>query len=140
MYERMLNKQEVPTFDDLIRYCGERGVLWLALDKYLEDELRASRQIRFPYGSKYGWSAKYSVKNKHICDIFAENGAFAALFQISDKAMSTVYDELNAYAKDVWADKSPCSSGGWIEFRVLNEEQLQDLKKTIHAKVTVRAK
>ena len=138
MYERMLNKQETPTFDDLIRYSGESGALWLALDKYLEDEHKASRQIRFPYGKDYGWSAKYSVKSKHVCDIFAENGAFAALFQVSDKAVSTVYDALGAYAKDVWADKSPCASGGWIEFRVLNDDQLKDLKKIIHAKITVR--
>ena len=140
MYERMLNKQEIPTFDDLIQYSGERGALWLDLDKYLEDEFQVLRQIRFPYGNKYGWSAKYSVKSKHICDVFAENGAFAALFQVSDKAIDTICDELSTYAKDVWADKSPCASGGWIEFRVLDKDGLHDLKKIIRAKITVRAK
>ena len=140
MYERMLNKQEVPTFDDLICYSGERGALWLALDQRLIDTYGVSRQIRFPYGKDYGWSAKYSVKNKHICDIFAEKGAFAALFQISNNAVNTIYEDLGTYAKDVWADKSPCASGGWIQFRVLNEEHLADLEKLIHAKITVRAK
>ena len=140
MYERMLNKQEIPTFDDLIRYSGESGTLWLELDRHLESEYKISRQIRFPYGKDYGWSAKYSVKSKHICDIFAENGAFAAFFQISFKAMNAVYGELGNCAKQVWENKYPCSSGGWIEFRVLNSEQLQDLKKIIHAKITVRSK
>ena len=140
MYERMLNKQEVPTFDDLIRHSGANGPLWLTLDKHMEDEYKASKLIRFPYGKDYGWSVKYSVKSKHICDVFAENGAFAALFQVSDKAVDTVYNELGEYAKEIWADKSPCASGGWIEFRVLNEEQLQDLMKIIHAKVTIRGK
>jgi hypothetical protein len=138
MYERMLNKQEVPTFDDLIQYSGARGALWLALDTYMTGELRASRQIRFPYGKDYGWGVKYSVKSKHICDVFAENGAFAALFQVSDKAVATIHDELSAYAREIWADKYPCASGGWIEFRVLNEEQLRDLEKILHAKATVR--
>ena len=137
MYERMLNKQETPTFDDLIRYSGESGFLWLALDKYMKEKYNASKQIRFPYGKDYGWSVKYSVKSKHICDVFAENGSFTALFQVSSKAVDTIYDELGTYAKDVWAEKSPCASGGWIEFRVLNEEQLQDLEKIINAKVTV---
>ena len=140
MYERLLNKQETPMFDDLIRYSGDSGVLWLELDKRIVEKYNASKQIRFPYGKDYGWSVKYSTKSKHICDVFAENGAFTALFQISTKAVDTVYDELNAYAKDVWADKSPCASGGWIQFRVLNEEQLQDLEKIIHAKVTVGSK
>ena len=140
MYERMLNKQEVPTFDDLIRHSGDRGPLWLELDRHMEEKHNASKQIRFPYGKDYGWSVKYSIKSKHICDVFAEYGAFAALFQVSDKAMSVIYDELGGYAKDVWADKSPCASGGWIEFRVLDEDQLGDLIKIIHAKATVRAK
>ena len=140
MYERMLNKQEVPTFADLISYSGSRGFLWLALDKRLAEKYNISRQIRFPYGKEYGWSTKYSLKSKHICDIFAENDAFCALFQVSDKAVATIYDELGSYAKAVWADKSPCASGGWIEFRVLDEEGLSDLEKIIHAKVTVKAK
>ena len=140
MYERMLDKQKTPTFEDLIRYSGDSGKLWLELDKRMKDNYKSAKQIRFPYGKDYGWSVKYSAKSKHICDVFAENGAFAALFQVSDKAVDTVYDELCDYAKDVWADKSPCASGGWIEFRVLNEEQLRDLEKIIHAKVTVRAK
>jgi hypothetical protein len=138
MYERMLNKQEIPTFDELIRYSGDSGSLWLGLDRHMEDKYKVSKLIRFPYGKDYGWSVKYSIKSKHICDVFAENGAFTALFQVSDKAVATVHDELSDYGKDIWADKYPCASGGWIKFRVLNEEQLQDLEKIIHAKVTVR--
>ena len=140
MYERMLNKQKIPTFDDLIHYSGDMGPLWLELDKRMEEKYNAAKQIRFPYGKEYGWSVKYSIKSKHICDVFAENGAFTALFQVSDKAMDTIYDELGAYAKDVWADKFPCASGGWIEFRVLNKERLCDLEKIIYAKATVRGK
>ena len=90
------------------------------------------------YGKDYGWSVKYSVKSKHICDIFAENGAFTALFQVSDKAVDTIYDKLDDYAKAIWKDKFPCANGGWIQFRVLNREQLKDLEKIIDAKVTVR--
>ena len=140
MYERMLNKQEVPTFEDLIRHSGERGALWLALDAYLVETFQAARQIRFPYGKDYGWGTKYSAKSKHICDIFAENGAFTALFQVSSKAMDTVYDELGPTAKTLWDNKYPCASGGWIDFRVLTPEELQDLEKILRAKITVRPK
>ena len=139
MYERMLNKAETPTFDDLIAYSGDTGALWLALDAYMEESFQITRQIRFPYGKDYGWSVKYSIKSKHICDVFAEHGAFTALFQVSNKAIDTVYEGLSAYAKAIWAEKTPCASGGWIEFRVLNEEQLHDLEKIIHAKARVKS-
>ena len=138
MYERMLNKQEIPTFDDLIRHSGDCGNLWLHLDKNMEEKYNASKLIRFPYGKEYGWSVKYSIKSKHICDVFAESGAFTALFQVTSKAIDTIYDELNAYAKEIWEAKTPCKGGGWIEFRVLDQEQLQDLERIIHAKATVR--
>ena len=57
----MLDKQNEPSFNDLIHYCGESGSLWLEFDKYLENEYSAQKQVRFPYGKHYGWSVKYSV-------------------------------------------------------------------------------
>ena len=140
MYERMLDKQDVPTFDDLIAHTGECGRLWLQLDQRMAEKYNAAKLIRFPYGKDYGWSIKYSIKSRHICDVFAENGAFTALFQVSTAAIDTVYESLSTYAKYIWADKSPCKGGGWIEYRVVNTEQLQDLEKIIHAKATVRGK
>jgi len=139
MYERMLNKQETPTFDDMLAYSGNSSTLWLELEDYLQSEFKVSKQIRFPYGKDYGWSVKYSVKSKHICDVFAENNALAAFFQISEKAVGTVLDGLGEYATNIWEERSPCSSGGWISFRVLTSEHLQDLKKIIRAKITVRS-
>ena len=71
MYERLLEKTISPTFDDLIAYSVGGSILWVELDEYTRETLSAQRQIRFPYGNKYGWNCKYSIKNKHICDIFA---------------------------------------------------------------------
>ena len=58
MYERMLNKREVPSFEDLIRHSGDSGGLWIAFENYLAEAFGAVRLIRFPYGNTYGWSAK----------------------------------------------------------------------------------
>ena len=140
MYERMLNKHEVPAFEDLINYCGRSGKYWIDFENYLASEFEAERLIRFPYGKKYGWGAKYSQKNKHICDVFAEDGAFTVFFQISSDAVDSVLDVLDEYAKEIWEDKYPCSSGGWVRFRVLNEKHLENVKKLVNAKMTVKKK
>ncbi len=140
MYERLLDKQKQPTFEEMIDYCGDSGVLWIALENYLQAEFDATRQIRFPYGKDYGWGAKYSRKSKHICDVFAENGAFTVLFQVSSDAVDMIYDEMDAYAKEAWVNKYPCSSGGWVNFRILNEAQLESAKKVICARVKPRKK
>lgn len=132
----MLDKQTVPSFDEMISYCGDVGELWLKVDKYLKDELDMKGCIRFPYGNKYGWSIKYSYKNKHMCDVFAENSAFMVLIRISDDAIKPIYNELSSYAKTVWDNKYPCGSGGWLNYRITNKEQLQDLMKIIDIKVS----
>ncbi|QAA32634.1 hypothetical protein C1I91_13860 [Clostridium manihotivorum] len=134
MYERMLDKKTEPLFDEMISYCGDAGKLWLELDGYLKDELKMKGCIRFPYGNKYGWSMKYSLKSKHICDVFAENGAFMALIRISNDAINSIYNGLSDYAKAVWNNKYPCGSGGWLNYRVTCKEQLQDLMKIIETK------
>lgn len=38
MYEKMLNKQEVPSMEDLIAYCGANGTLFQELNSYLTEE------------------------------------------------------------------------------------------------------
>lgn len=91
--------------------------------------------IRFPYGNKYGWSMKYSNKSKHICDVFAEDSAFMVLIKISEDSMNTIYNELSDYAKTVWQNKYPCGSGGWLNYRVTDEGQTEDLLKIIDLKI-----
>ena len=83
---------------------------------------------------------KYSIKTKHICYVVAENGAFQARFKISNNAMETIYNELSSYAKNIWENGYVCGSGKWIHVRVLNDEQLQDLKRILYVKMTLRTK
>ncbi len=136
----MLDKQTTPLFDEMISYCGEAGKLWWELDGYLKDKFEMKGCIRFPYGNKYGWSVKYSLKSKHICDVFAENGAFMVLIRISNDAMNPIYNALSDYTKVVWDNKYPCGSGGWLNYRVTGNEQLHDLMKIIETKVNNHGK
>ena len=134
MYERLLEKNLSPGLDDLIAYSGESGVLWHALDAYLQSNFPIKRQIRFPYGNSYGWSCKYSIKSKHLCDAFAESGAFSLHFRITDACLDAVYESLSDYAKEICDHKYPCSGGGWLTYRVLSQAQLDDAVILLAAK------
>lgn len=138
MYERMLNEQEAPSFDDLLNYSGETADLWITLDSFFSEKFSASKLIRFPYGNDYGWAVKYSKKSKHICDVFAEAGAFSVFFKIDNSEVEKVYDDLNDYAKAVFENAYPCKNGVWIDFRVLDEDQLENIKRIICAKMNVK--
>lgn len=135
MHERMLDKQMMPSFSDLLAFCGESGALWEDLDSWIKAEYGAQTQIRFPYGKDYGWGVKYSKGKRHICDIFAENGAFTVFMKISNKAFVSVQSDLSDYAKQVYESKYPCGDGGWIRYRITAKEHICDAKRLIEAKI-----
>ena len=138
MYEKMLNKQEVPSMEDLIAYGDANGTLFQELNSYLTEEWNTQTLIRFPYGNSYGWGVKHSIKSKHICDIFAEDQAFELMLRMDNRQYEAVYDDLLPYTKEVIDGKYPCGDGGWIHYRILCREHLEDAKKLLDQKCKKR--
>ena len=62
MYERMLDGQTQPSYEEFTEYCGERKALLEKADDFLINQLHAEKEMRFPYGKHYGWGLKYSLK------------------------------------------------------------------------------
>ena len=48
MYERMLNKKEVPTIAVMTAYCGENGGLFTSLNEWLSRTFGTEQKIVFP--------------------------------------------------------------------------------------------
>ena len=97
-------------------------------------ELKTEKAIRFPYGNSYGWGIKYFIKNNHFCDIFAEKDAFTVMLRLTDTKFDEIYNEVNTYTRDIIDNRYPCGKGGWINYRVLTEHHLEDLKKMLSLK------
>lgn len=135
MYERMLDKQVEPTFQEMIAYCGEVGSAWMEIDTYLTEEKNVKSGIRFPYGKKYGWSVKYSVKGKLFCDIFAEANACTIMIRLTNEEMNTLNNDMSAYGKQVIAQCYPCGEGGWLYYRIIEKAQLDDVYKILNRKL-----
>lgn len=137
-YERMLDKSITPTFEDMKKYIGERGELWEAFMRRMSEICPIQATIRFPYGNNYGWSVRYGLKDKadkHVCDAFAENGAFTVHFRVSSTQIEKVYDMLSDYSRAICDNKYPCGDGGWLSYRVLTDDNLEDVIKIITSKL-----
>ena len=137
-YERMLDKSITPTFAAMQQYTGERCELWSEFARRMVEICPMQTSIRFPYGNSYGWSVRYGQEgksNKHICDAFAENGAFTVHFRISNKQLDRVYNVLSDYSKTICDNKYPCNDGGWLSYRVLTDDNLDDLLKILASKL-----
>lgn len=133
MYERMLDKNEVPTVDSMTAYCGGTAALFTKLNGCLSSEYGTTEAIVFPYGNSYGWGISHRRKGKLISNVFPENGAFTVMLRMSDFQFASLYDRLGDYAKKCIDNKYPCNDGGWIHYRVTDNELFADIETMLDA-------
>ena len=139
MHERLLDKNNEPTLEQVREYLGEESVKrLLSLEDYLQTHYHLSKEMRFPFGNSYGWGYKYSHKSSPLCYIFFENGAFTVTIQIGDKRVHLVENylsDLSSKAQELWENRYPCGdNGGWVHYRILSDNELNDIYKFISAK------
>lgn len=138
MYERMLSKEVMPTKEEIINYIGKQSnELLETFDKELNTRYDVVKELRFPYGNSYGWSFKFSHKKQHLCDVFFEKEAITILVPIPGKAVEQVIEILDSVlpkTKKMWEEKYPCGTGGWVNYRVFNKEELADVLTLIAIK------
>lgn len=134
MYERMLNKQEMPTIEDMTEYCGATKELFTLLNEWIFKTYDTAWQITFPYGNKYGWGVAHKKKQKLICNIFAEDNAFTVMIRLSNKQFESIYESLKEDTQEMIDNKFPCGDGGWIHYRVTCKEQFDDIQKILSVK------
>ena len=100
MYERMLNRQAVPTVEEMTAYCSENAERFSMINDWLTTMFHTDQKVVFPYGNKYGWGIGHYKKKKLICNIFAEDGAFTVMMRLTDAQYAAVYGELKNTPKN----------------------------------------
>lgn len=131
MFERMLDKHNQPTTDEVIAYLGADSFARLEqFEAFLQKHYHLKREMRFPFGSQYGWGYKYSHQTVHLCFAFFEAQAFTISLQLGDTVVEQVEQllpSLSAKTQALWEQRYPCGDrGGWIHARILEDRDLQD--------------
>jgi hypothetical protein len=132
MYERLLNKSAPPDDGFVKEHLGaENYGFLLQLEKFLNDQYDLKKELKFPFGSSYGWGYKYSHKSSHLCYAFFEAGAFIITLQLCDSCVPAVrkmLSTLSEKANQLWQDRYPCGDlGGWNHYRVIESNDLGDV-------------
>lgn len=131
MYERMLNKQEQPCYNEMCAHCKECAELFVRLNTWLFETFATQQEITFPYGNHYGWGIAHRKKKKLMCNVFPEAGAFTVMLRLSDAQFASVYEQLQPYAKGYIDNRYPCGNGGWIHYRVCEEAHMADVQQLL---------
>ncbi len=138
MYERMLVKEIQPSMEDIFVTIGKEGEKhWKMLDEFFRSSYDIEAEIRFPFGNSYGWGVRYRHRSKTLCYMFPENGAFTVFFQIGKQEVARVLQKLADFLPrtvEIWEKRYPCGAGGWLYYRVLNPEEICDIKELIKFK------
>jgi len=136
LYERLLNKNEVPDETMIAEHMGRSSNERLdALECTLKKNYQLSKELKFPFGSDYGWGYKYGHRSSHLCYVFFERGSFTVTLQIGDKLVplaESILPSLLPKTRELWEKRYPCGErGGWVHYRVLTDEELDDVVKLI---------
>lgn len=138
MYERMLDKLQEPSNQEIQKHIGENTAFLLnAFEETMKLHYNINRELKFPFGNNYGWGYKYSHKTKHLCYVFFEKEAITILLQIGGNLLhklEKVLPECLPRTKEYWDNRYPCGDGGWIHYRIFNEEELRDVLKLLAIK------
>lgn len=134
MYERMLNKQVVPTLEEMVVYCGENSERFSMINDWLTQIFHTQQKIVFPYGNKYGWGIGHYKNKKLVCNIFAESGSFTVMIRLLNKQYTMIYNDLKKYTQEYIDNKYSCGDGGWIHYRITCQDHYEDIKKLLEMK------
>lgn len=138
MYERMLNKNVMPTVDEINNYIGKKSnELLKEFENELNNRYDIIKTLRFPYGNFYGWSFKFSHKKQHLCDLFFEKDTITIMISIPSKVSEKVskkVESLLSKTKKLWEERYPCGTGGWRKYQILNREELVDVPSLLEIK------
>ena len=126
MYEKLSNKNETPAMEGLLTHIGKAKEIFEIIDNYLTGELNTEMTPIYFDAHDKGWGIGYrSKKDKYVCNIVMEKDAFLFVTRLSEENIKNVYNEVSAHAKEC-IDTSPYRHRGWIEYRVLETENIEE--------------
>lgn len=139
MGNRMLDKINIPTEKEIYQFIGDDAEKLLRqFEEIFQKKYDMQKELKFPFGNNYGWGYKYSHKSSHLCYAFFESGTFTITLQLGDNCISKIKQIMSCLSSkgiELWNNRYPCGmQGGWIHYRVLDKNDLNDIFEFIKVK------
>ena len=133
-YQRLLNKEEKPTTEEIIKAIGKRSSLWIEIHKYIEENYNFTSELVF-WTKNYGWTIRYKKGGRTICYFFPEKEAFSVLIVLG-KEQAEIVDltRLNTKIRSVFQNTEQLHDGRWLWVRALTKSDVESIKVLLNAK------
>jgi hypothetical protein len=139
-------KDNQPGFEDITDYIGGDGkILWISLFEYMDTAYNAKPKMFYSCCSgKPGWNIKFQKSSQSFGTLYPEQGTFSVFIVISyklDTVMKTIYNNLSSKMRVCYDNAGDyMKMGKWLMFRVENEDDLNDYKLLMTAKMQPKTK
>jgi len=133
-YQRLLNKEEKPSTNEIINTIGKRSCLWIEIHKYIEGNYNFTSELVF-WTKNYGWTIRYKKGSRTICYFFPEEEAFSVLIVLGKKQAENVYlSRLNMKTRSIFQNTEQLHDGRWLWVRALTQSDVESIKVLLNAK------
>ena len=132
MYEKLSDKKCMPTMEEFISHIGTCKDLFENMSSFVTNELNAEMSLRFSSDkSVRGWGLGFKSKSNYFGEIVAEKNALLIVMRLTDEQMKKAYEVVLPYAQECLNNCGRTHNGGWVQYRVSNIEELDDVKKIL---------
>ncbi|KAA3646720.1 MAG: DUF3788 domain-containing protein [Chloroflexi bacterium] len=135
-YERLLNKEQKPGEEQIVKTIGENAPLWLDMRTFIEAHYDFVPEVVF-FTKKYGWTIRYRKSGKTLVYLFPEAGAFSILLVLGRKEAEKaeeIKSQLNSKVRSVFENTEQLHDGRWLWIRVLSKSDVESVKLLLQSK------
>ena len=133
-YERLLNKEDKPSDEEIIKTIGKSSHLWLEMHKYIKENYDFTSELVF-WTKKYGWTIRYKKSGRTFGYFFPEKGAFSVLMVLGKKEAESInLTKLNKKVKEIFNNTEQLHDGRWLWIRILTKSDVECIKEFLRAK------
>ncbi len=107
-----------------------------AIRQYIRENIGKTNEEWKYYGVKNGWLLKTLLKKRNLFFVVMYDGYFGISFVFGDKAVDSVMEsDISARIKKSLMEAKKYAEGRGVSFDVVDNKQLNDIKKLIDIKV-----
>ena len=134
--ERLLDKNNAPTWDSMEKHVGSRANVWRKVNEYIQGKYDHLPEIKY-FAKNYGWTIRYHRKGKTLCYLFPEHNSFSILIVLGSSEVEKVEahkNDLNPKTLDIFNNTEQLHDGRWLWIKEVEMDDLPSFKVLLTAK------
>jgi hypothetical protein len=134
-YGLFTDKQTQPSLDEINEALSTVQEEWTSLLEFLRSHYRSQEDLKFLYGSDYGWAFRFRNKGKLLAALFPNRDHFIALVILNGEQLSAVRSlKLHSSARTAIESANLYAEGKWLFVRVSGLDDVRDVENVIELK------